>query len=561
MVALVMVLYVLGLSWWLSLGQRPVLVETGLDGKSMLKQALTDRAWKLGYGRRTIFEVALDRWGDLGNLISGQREYAILDAERRARIRLRVVRRAVLLTVLVLAFPVLVISASVVIAVRAMDPVAAVAWLVGLPLLLWVVVVSVPTDPAEVRSARATMRRGLGGDAVLRAEAEAWREELAKATGGVGPGPGAPTTSRTYWAFQAAQMVALIPAAYMTAILISLGIFGQPSLPPLNEPQQFARVVGTGHLALGADGRTTSGEATELAASFAGPDPLLVPAPVQAAGGFAGVVARAIQGLGSDEAIALRGLVDGSTQDALARLARADGLAPSPLGPDGVVYGDHPIRRFPGLQSAAQRHIAAAALLVDEGDTEGAEIALRETYSVGRLLVQESNDVGEAIVGLRVATMALTALEQFYFGTQRFQEMKALEVPSGEAGTLGWAEWLERARRIVTDTAQVRSVRLATMHHLTVAAECGDLSGLLLGLPRSVEAEIERAAAALERVSADRPYIGMVTSGPERIRRAVAEGTLAEGRAPDAWVYLPLRWVGRLSGNPRLTSCPALAVR
>jgi hypothetical protein len=82
----------------------------------------------------------------------------------------------------------------------------------------------------------------------------------------------------------------------------------------------------------------------------------------------------------------------------------------------------------------------------------------------------------------------------------------------------------------------------------------------ILALPCvRLESEIEDVATSLVRTDADRAFVDMATSTPERLRAAAREGRVTDG--PDPVVCGVLRFLGRVFGNPRFASCPLLATR
>jgi len=550
-------------------------------------QSPASKALQLGHGWRTIWEVCMDRWGDFGNLLAGQREYAILDDEERARVRRRIMLKGILFTGLSTLFPFAVMVAAAAISGRWMPMWMIGSLCLGVPGVVFTAALILPTDPKSVRRARSELTRGRSAVAVHQSEVLAWQESRGKATGGAVPPAGRPVHRHTWWVAQGVQAVlSIVITAYLLASLTTLAV-GQRfnvSQDQLGLGDRFKRLSATAQIRLEADARTSPSGARALVDSIeswdmndhpwqrglpsdATPEASQLVHPESALGFVPDrVIPEALRGVSPQE-LAYLGRFEGDPRlDWFARLARAEGYDPNLVDsyPEGIRFKERAYRSYAGVREVAASRLATAGHLVARGQIDAGERALREVYSVGYLIAVESNDVTEASIGRSIATMGLDGLQQLYVGLGRYDEAAGLTETSDLRPTpSGWAGWVESAQGIVADSMQLRSVRLLTMHELVLAYECSSLEGLILGVPPDVSGLVSETAESLVRYPSDAVLVEMASEPTRRVERAVANASPDELRELlGANGLLPFRMVGatgRLVANPRFATCLVLA--
>lgn len=550
-------------------------------------------ALALGYGWRTLAEVTLDRWGDHGNVLSGQREYAVLNAEERAVVRRRFLRKGVLLLAAFLLLPFSLLSAAYAVSSGSLSPGVSLGVFVSVPTLLWIMAMALPTDPQAVIRARMALSGGVTAPKVLASEVDAWRAAAKKVTQGLGPKEGRATSKRMYWTLQGFYLVILIlPYAYVMAALISMALGGLGfEASTRNVGARFQRVSSAEHVRLMPDGDMTPEAAREMVDAIMSWDLELTPwrGPIPDAADLRGssivdtltnvpfglaarrVIPAALLGLSEPETEYLRRFTGDPRFEWFDRLARAGGYDPGDPEryPPDMIFGDHASRPPMNVSLVAGHKVAQTGFLISVGRVEEAEEALRSVYSVGYLLARESNDLLEATVGRNIATLALDGLLQFYtrFGRNDEATRLALDAapPMEDRVIPRWQDWLQDATATVADTTEVRSVRLAIMHDLLVAFECTNLEGLLLGLPPDIVDRVAEARESLVRFPSDEAFVSMAATSGERLHRLVRDASPEGLReildTDDLLPYRALRLSGKLLGNPRFFTCPAFIGR
>lgn len=567
--------------------QRQTVIMGDDDEVAVTSRDPVERALSLGYGWRTMLEVALDRWGDYGNVLAGQREYAVLDVRQRARVRRRVLMRGLFVISSILA-----LTLGLPLAAWA-TPWLSAKWafslFVGLPMLgLIVGIYLVPTDPMSVKLARNSLADTTKRE-LLESEIEAWRDANAKVTHGQGIGPGR-TIPRWFYRLVKYSQIALLPVfiAYPIAIFLVMAIsVNQPRSNAFEVAARIVPVLRHEHLRPPLDSTIAPTEALELIGDIsaanaaqtwmgARPEPELLGTSDLVDSGrnvpfgldVRQVISASLGNLTSAEVEYLRRFGGDPRTPAFTRLARAAGYDPSSSDqyPPDMIWEQRPDRRLPGLMEAAVSVVALAGYELNRGREAEAEEALRAVFSVGYLLASESNDVTEAALGRNVAILGLDALRDLFAGTGRLSEASSINRSAGAVAAGGtWHEWVANATTLVSDTTQARSARLAMVHDLIIALECTSLEGMVLGLPRELRRTLGEATASLRRYPSDDAFLSLAVGSHERLQAQVAEASTAELKIllkmEKPFLFVALRWVGRLIRNPRLLGCIAVTAR
>ncbi|MCG6955228.1 MAG: protein kinase [Gemmatimonadetes bacterium] len=546
----------------------------------------------LGYGWRTVLEVLDDRWGDFGNLLAGRREYAILDATARGRIRKRKLRRSGLRWTAVVALPFTVVVAVYLVSAHVSSVSLGLALGLGPPLVLWLASLLL-VEPNAVRLARGKLERRSLPAEIAGPEVDAWKEALTRVVGTEGPEPGRPTSSRTWFAFQAAQTVFFaVPYMFFLSVLLALAAGSIRNSRGSYDATRalFTRLRAASGFQLPSDSSVTPEEARRLVAQVVAWDPGLTPwrggRPGQetvqgsALPGSAlaqpyslspgAVVPTSLDGVSRVEMAYLAGFTGDPRFPAFERLARAVGyddgvperysatMLPSDL-PDASPMG--------ALREVALHKLAQAGYQIATGHRAQADTTLRQIYSVGSLLAWGSDDLNVALLGRNVATLGLNALRQLRVdgtsGAAAGQTPEAWARPSPPTSTdvVGqpFQDWLARAMALAADSTVPRSLRLAIVANVHGAAECGSLEGMLFGSPPEVRALDDAVRDELVRGPADAAYVDLAINETTRTYARLRTASRQELRdflgTEDVFVYTMMRVAAKAFRNPRLLTC------
>jgi hypothetical protein len=188
---------------------------------------------------------------------------------------------------------------------------------------------------------------------------------------------------------------------------------------------------------------------------------------------------------------------------------------------DGAVpWRIEPVAR--GLQEAANARIAAARALMQNGNTEAAEIAVREVIGAGFLVADDAVQRTDALAGLAIVHRGADALADAYRARARGAEADRI------AGVLAAAAHATQAalslahgsrpgreglRRFVLREDMPRALRWELFMDATTLANCGSLPNMVFGPGRSHRAFAARAHDALVRFPADEEYFRLAAAG------------------------------------------------
>lgn len=580
-------------------GRTEVFMVSGVgDTKAFQSGQALKAAMDLRYGWRTVLETLHDRWGDHGNLIAGLREYSVLDAEGRARVRRRRLRRTLLRWAGAFTLPFSILLAGSLAAAGAVSAWWALLIALGPPALLWLLSLW-PVETHEVRMARARLTHTAQTGEMVASQVEAWKETLDRVVGdATAVKPGRETSRRTYYAFQTVIfLVGFLPYLYVLSAMLTMAIGGTTARSPnfANVPARFERARSAAALRLPVDGDLDAEDAGELARTLARWDPDATPwrgdRPTdETVGGSsligtatpppyrlsqAGVIPAALRGLTPAERAYLAGFTGDPRFGWFESLARAGAYDPlnAEAYPEDLLPGQRPTLPEPGaLRRVGYHKLAQAGWLLDGGDEDGAETALREVFSVGLLLAEESNDLNAAVTGRNIATLALDALEQLYLGLGRDTDASLVSSSSEripaprqiEEATPRWRAWMERSLALARDTTTVRALRIEILGTLRTVSRCASLEGVVLGPPPEVEQAVAEARQALIRYPSDEAYMAMLFDAPDRIYQWVSGSSgeaLKEALDEDDLIaYRPLHWTGLLVRNRSFSTCPAMVL-
>lgn len=555
------------------------------------------RAIKLGYGWRTIVEVLIDRQKDLGNLIAGHREYAILDATARRKGLRRRLTRACLrwAALLMLPFSVVVGVYTVNTGIFGLGGGVAVGFIV--PSLLWLASLRA-VDSRAVHLARYSLAHRAQSLEVVGSQVSAWHAAFQRVAGPAVRGTGWKPTLKTWLLYQVATFsFAILTMGYVLSILMAM-LVGPLAFSPTDfQPTQdrFERVRSAAALRLSSDPSVVSAESGRLVRRISGwtdaEDDWNSQRPIEesiADSPLRGTILRppytlsvlsvipaSLRGISQAEKAYLAGFTGDPRFPLFERLARAleyDPGAPERY-PADMVYFERPAVDLDAISEVAYHKLAQAGLQASNEDYIGAEETLREIFSVGLLLAEGSNDLSAAIVGRNVATLGLDALGQFFRGLGRDAEAATTgQGPGGVGRSLSsaaeppsrWRERLERSSAIATDSTTVRAIRFEILAELIPAFECTNLDGIIFGLSPELKALVAATGEDLVRFPVDEAYFDMATQSSARLHQRLKDASreefteIIDSDLVEPAVFRFFRLAGKVFRNPRLISCRGL---
>ena len=549
----------------------------------------------LGYGWRTIVQVWIDRHKDLGSLIAGRREYAVLDAPARGKALRRRLRRAGLRWAALLTLPFMFLGAVYTVSTGILGPRVGLAVALLLPLLLWLASL-LPVDTNAVRLSRASLMRQAQSPKLVGSQVKAWHAAFKRVAGPSVAGTGRPATMWTLALSQAAGLLFIIlTTAYVGLNLIVVGagalLYSATDFQQIQD--RFERVRSAAALRMPSDPGVSSVESGRLVVRISGwnesdggwsserpTEASIADSPLRGSVlhppytlSIPNVIPASLSGLDGAERAYLAGFAGDPRFPWFERLARAheyDPGAPERY-PADMVYFERPHRDLDPISEVAYHKLAQAGLQVSSGDHASAEETLREIFSVGLLLAEGANDLDAAILGRNVATLGLDALEQLYRGLGRDAEAVAAAMGGGEsrgAGLSGveadqspsrWSDWLERSQAMAADSTTVRALRFEILADVIPAFECANLEGFILGLSPELKALVLATRAELVRFPVDEAYFDMTTQTAARLywrlSDARRDGPTESFDPENATSSRISRLVGRIFRNPRIISC------
>ncbi len=558
-------------------------------------------AVRLGFGWATVLEALADRRGDGGNLITGSREYAALDAPARARLRRgRVVSLASVLLGALLPVPLMVLWVRL--GSGGLAGGDAVAPLILGPSVA-LLVVSAWVERRErraVRSQRARLERGRPRVSVARL-VEPWYTSFERVRQGqsMGRGPTGRAPAGRIATLGAVAVVLL--CAILLAPVTIIGTFG----PAIWQAVSFSRISNlrdqirleqtSARWGVMPDSAITPLDAGRAYFALAGaarrgapagfpehPLPEVLPFDSLPGSWLAAFVAnpdtlwaRAERGFPPATRDTLRRVAAFAGFAALDTVARA--RAVDYLGarfvmpfPDSAAVERLPIPRFETTKLLINANLARAAYLLSIGRTADAERAIRELISFG-LRLMDGTTLLETRLGVLAVHTGREALIEFYTVVGRRPEAHALRAAydslasvlqerdaattTAALGSIPTASDEEREMiRVVLDTTAVRGLRWSMAHALALAP-CTDLRSLIFGPDAELRAVFADAKRSLARYQSEGAFFDRMmhaaSDGPGFRRREGVFGPVLQDAA---------RVTGTLLGNRRLPGCTAWLV-
>lgn len=541
----------LGEAWWITLLTTLLGLALFVDAVVTLVRFLSRvrRALAEGYTRHVVALVVSDRDRDNGFLLQGVNAFSTLrDTERRTLGRLRFLAPLFYLVGagwFVIGFGVLVLLAAqgvVALAGVGFGTVAPAAfiWFFGLVLRA--------TEGTIVYKARESWHREDWAEDLARHEIDAWQDG-SEERGFVAEGAsvrGTPAWPRIAMVaalvgcFVAAiPAMTLVPASSLGSVLASIGAWSyEGTLRRWSEAEAYRpyRVE--------ADSSVSAVEAGELLHVIARAgypprgapeirDPVrIIDEPWIEPGAPAGFRPEATpywtdtiwvwveRGLTDEESEYLRRVADHPARADFSRLAsapRLDFVRASYVLPfeEDLTFFELPFPRISGVRSAANSHLALAALQASVGRTAEAERAVREVISVGFLLGDEAPTLIANLVGALLARRGGDALVRVVALSGDADRAAAIEESARAAEavaermsvigdpTPGGEEYLERLPVLAEDPRAPRGLRWEAMHLVTVFSPCANLRRVVFGPDEEYEAWVSRVHTSLVRYESE----------------------------------------------------------
>lgn len=415
------------------------------------------KAAEAGFGTLTIVEVMSDLGRDMGFLIQGKRYFAYLgDDERRAVVLARLRCAGFLLAAalwLAVGF-----GLSVLLAARGfLTPSGTLLMTLG-PMGILVVLgfATLGLQQGKLRAARRAWLREEGAEWIA-TESGQWAARLDAAGEAVVLGSGAKGEAAKFRAGAAVVVIlslaSLVPTATI-AVTAAIGpILAEIAVPTFLSVQEMAGAAETlrrfrlptdpsvppaaagealQNIAFVGEGMPEPWEQAPKVAYETGwfPDPGTFPDP------FSETVARDLmtRPLGEftpEEQAALRQAAGHPAQEEFRRLARAQLVDVVSARwtlpfPDTITFQGLPWARFQALRTAGLARVAKAAVELEGGDREAAELTLTELISTGFLLMDQGPTLIDNLMGVVLANTGADALEGYYQRTGREAEAQAL---------------------------------------------------------------------------------------------------------------------------------------
>jgi hypothetical protein len=162
------------------------------------------------------------------------------------------------------------------------------------------------------------------------------------------------------------------------------------------------------------------------------------------------------------------------------------------------------IPRYSQLTTGANAHIALAAWHLHQGQTEQAEMLLREVIGVGLALARDGPTTIDNLIGLIVAERGGRALEALLRATGREAEADRFELVRTTLANVRRrsapdASAFPRMAEIALDEGQLRGVRWESFVQTTALGGCINLHGAVFGTDGDYEEWLRRAERSLVR--------------------------------------------------------------
>lgn len=549
------------------------------------------RAARAGYGWGIIAEVLVDTAKDTGALITGDREYAALDPERRSVIRVWRVRRAGFQVAAGLwALSGFLIGLPFAVRLGA-GPAALASWTLGVPLaLLTAAGVLSRRESRLLDPIRSRLRRHRSPIERLSHLAQTWRDAFDRVKPTLGRGQGA--VGRVTRRIVGIAAIAAVAFAGLTSatglVALSVGAEASQSLGAFNVPsiqEKVARVRRLRSLRPAIDRSISPADAgralrtlafsggrkpSALEAPFASPLPeISLPPGDPFKGGFfnGNAIRQARAGFSPEQRAYLQRVAALPGERELALAARAEiadwvGVSlVNPL-PKRMSVLELPMPRFAPVKAAAYANAARAALAVEKGDFAGAERYLRDDIGVGFMLM-EGPTIIENLIGVVIAQIGRAEMVPLYEMTGRAAEARAISAESDPVRddvlpTLTMARMTPRERLayvegIVRDPNATRGLRWEMTEFQLAFQPCNQLGEILFGPGEAHQRRMAEARRVLVR-----------TPGEDQLM-TIAERALESPTSPTA-IGMPVsityrlmnrfaRGVDAVTGSRRMQSC------
>lgn len=575
---------------------------------------LTSRAIRNGYAWLTVLETLADSRGDTGNIITGSREYAALKGPQRDRFRMyRLCKEGALLVGGVVAVPILLI---IVVLGSAGRVGAGTTWLPAATLLLALVVALLFANRERRAFAAQRRRKSAALQSDVSKLSAPWYESFEAVREGQSLGRGRAGASNAGRVGAIAVSVVLVAVVTLLVPLAVVGTLG-PTLWTLALPHvadtkakvEIARV--TRPYGVAKDTTITplaAGQAFYALQYAAGdqrpsrfpenapPIPLLARPPWRDSmptGLFptarpdhtAGIPAvlsifpAMRRGLSGAELVYLARIAHAPQWKAFEVVARARSIdyvgaryrLPFPNGADLFSF---PIPRFVVTKELAYASVSRAAFYLSRGQRDSAETTLRQTISLGFLLVDEGTTLIEQLIGVVIAGIGRSGLIDYYksigdprgalLQTKLDSAVAAFEtrsdvarspqlfsdVDARDVGALRAA-----IRYAAGNTTELRGQRME-MLMLLAMAPCTNLRELVFGPNDEVNESFARARKTLARFASDSAMLDVIFHMPEGLASQPIEAATSNERSRA--IVRVARVAGAVLRNPRLVGCSTL---
>lgn len=591
----------LGDAWWVtgitSAAGLLLLAFAFRDTARLLGRSV--QAMKGGHGRFTVALVAADRARDMGFLLQGERHFSTLDpAGRQAMAMGRIAAAGVLLLgALWVPFG---FTLSLLLGTRGVlaGPLSA-FWFTLIPFVAALVFVGALLiwETSVVRRARGKWHKQPWSRDLERTAIERWGQTFRERVEARVAVPGRSDATRTpavvRWIVYVGGAGTILVALALTGVMSLASVLSTMTVPVLGAGPavRVADVEPLRRYAVEPDPEITPQEAGEIlqvvltvGAGFRerpGTRPPVrrheapwLPRAERAEGALspldpewrASLFERARSGLEEWELDYLREAANHPASQEVSRLARAPSLdvfhgrleMPLPPGTStaGLYVGEYAGFRIQGMT----RQLLEAALLAAEGRDADAELRIRETISIGLLLVDDGPFLIDNLVGAMIAATGGDALEAFFRATGREGEARdlawarAAAIRSAERGgrrtPTSTAQGLREMSRIVGDSLTIRGLRWETFMGVNSAAPCLNMERIVFGPGPEHRNWIEESRDALVRWPSEEQIFDLAQYGHFG----------HSGPTPDPPVYLkPL--IRLMGGGDEPGSCGAAIAR
>jgi tRNA A-37 threonylcarbamoyl transferase component Bud32 len=529
------------------------------------------RAVARGYGWFTVAEAVVDVRGDTGALIAGGREYAALSPEERNAMRVRRLVAGAMRFAGAIA-PLAGYMVALPIATR--SDVGA-GWLflgsLGLSTLLLILArVSGWMEEWQLRKSRARLAKARSTRASASRLGESWTQSFDSARGSQRLGAGLPAGMwKNRWAVPVLANVIAIGMAFaltMTYAMAALGsisevMFSQGGFNGSATVDRVRRIKRLERLTLPVDSTITPLRAGQaMLEMVTRRDYDRSTARLNKYVQWARRPTAALRD--SMRLMATEPALDGFRLLARARTYDRFGAQMSLAALDSLDLPAIPIPKYSPLQNVSFANVGAGFLAQAEGRTAEAELRFRETLSVGFLMMRESNNAIEILIGAVLVGRARVALEGLYQQVGRASDAVFVS-PAADPIDSPVPERLMRfdqqqvqtgARRILRDTLMPRGLRLEMLNFTLAYAPCGDLRQILFGVNPQLTLEYETARKTLVRFPSDSVLFLKATLALDRPMRTGFGAGLAQSPSFRGMTAIA-RTVDYLTGSRRMESC------